>query len=149
MNACHMIGNMTRDPELRTTNSGSSVCRFTIAVTRKYRGKDGEKFTDFIDCVAWGKNAENACKYLRKGSKVAVNGELHVDNYEKNGEKKKNCYIECDERNGIEYLSNKSEATGSNAASEAAAAAYGAPEPKTDPQSGYVQVDPSEEELPF
>lgn len=82
MNKVFLIGNLTRDPELTETNSGNSLCRFSIAVNRKYSGADGETKTDFFNCVAWRSLAETAATYLHKGNKVAVIGSIELRNYE-------------------------------------------------------------------
>ncbi len=79
MNSVNIIGNLTRDPEVRQTPSGTSVCEFSIAVNDGY----GEKqHTSFIDVTAWQKQAENVGKYLEKGSKVGVEGSLRQDRWE-------------------------------------------------------------------
>ena len=82
MNKCVIIGNLTRDPELKTTTSGKSVCNFTVAVGRRFSNADGTKEADFIPVVVWGKPAESSAKYLRKGKKCAVSGSIQVRNYE-------------------------------------------------------------------
>ena len=84
MNKCVILGNLTRDPELKTTTSGRSVCNFTVAVSRRFTGPNGEREADFIPVVVWGKQAENSAKYLRKGSQCAVAGSIQVRNYEAN-----------------------------------------------------------------
>lgn len=83
-----ITGNLTRDPELRSTPGGSSVCGFTVAVNRTYRGNDGENKEEvsFIDCSAWGKLGEMIAQYGKKGSGVLVSGRLSQRSWEdKNG----------------------------------------------------------------
>ena len=83
-----ITGNLTRDPELRTTPNGSSVCSFSVAVNRVYRDSNGEQKEDvsFIDCSAWGKLAEMISQYAKKGSGVLVSGRLDQRSWEdKNG----------------------------------------------------------------
>lgn len=82
MNKIILIGNLTKDPELTTTNSGVSICRFTLAVQRKFQNADGEREVDFINVVVWRTQAENCHKYLKKGSKCAVVGRLQITSYE-------------------------------------------------------------------
>lgn len=82
MNKCILIGNLTKDPELTTTNSGISVCRFTLAVGRRYSNAEGERETDFLDIVVWRALAENCHKFLRKGSKAAVVGTIQKRSYD-------------------------------------------------------------------
>ena len=80
MNKCVFIGNLTRDPELRETQSGTAVCKFTIAVGRK-KVVEGQPSADFIDVVAWRTLGENCDKYLKKGNKIAVCGSLQTRTY--------------------------------------------------------------------
>lgn len=78
LNKIFIMGRLTRDPELRTTNSGTSVASFSLAVDRNYKGADGEKETDFIDCVAWRQTGEFAAKYFAKGRMSVVEGRLQI-----------------------------------------------------------------------
>lgn len=78
LNKIFIMGRLTRDPELRTTNSGTSVASFSLAVDRNYKGADGEKETDFIDCVAWRQTGEFAAKYFAKGRMAVVEGRLQI-----------------------------------------------------------------------
>lgn len=82
MNKIFLIGNLTKDPELSETNSGISVCRFTIAVNRRFQDANGQQQTDFFNITAWRGLAENVVKYCRKGGKVAVAGSLWLRSYE-------------------------------------------------------------------
>lgn len=99
MNHCIIIGNLTRDPELRVTTNGTEVCTFTVAVQRKY----GDKQADFLPIVVWKTLAENCNRFLQKGSKVAVEGEIQTRNYEaKDGTKRYATEIVANE---VEFLS--------------------------------------------
>jgi single-strand DNA-binding protein len=82
MNKVILIGNLTADPELRTTPSGTPVCTFRLAVERRFTSKDGEKQTDFINVVAWRQLGEVCAKYLQKGRQAAVSGSLQIRQYE-------------------------------------------------------------------
>ena len=84
MNKVFLIGNLTRDPELRETPSGVSMCRFAIAVQRPYSSQDGERQTDFFECTAWRGLGETIARYTKKGKKVAVSGSIQIRNYEDN-----------------------------------------------------------------
>ena len=90
-------GRLTKDVELKTTQSGTSYCKFTVAVDRPY-AKDGEdRKTDFIDCTAWRKTAEIIAKYFSKGQGIIVDGQLHNNNYEDgNGVKHYSCIVQVD-----------------------------------------------------
>ena len=82
MNKAILIGRLTRDPEMRTTASGTTPTSFTVAVTRTYTNQHGEREADFINCVAWRKQAENIAKYCQKGSQVAVEGRIQTRSYD-------------------------------------------------------------------
>ncbi len=84
MNKVFLIGNLTRDPELRETPSGVAMCRFAIAVQRAYSSQDGERQTDFFECTAWRGLGENIARFTKKGNKVAVSGSIQIRNYEDN-----------------------------------------------------------------
>lgn len=81
MNICIIKGRLTADPELKTTSSGVSVCSFSIAVDRSYKGKDGERQTDFFIVSAWRGTAEFVSKYFRKGEHILVVGEMQSRRY--------------------------------------------------------------------
>ncbi len=90
MNKVTLIGRLTRDPEVRYSQGESStaIARYTLAVDRRFKGKDGEQTADFISCVAFGKAGEFAEKYLHKGTKIAVNGRIQTGSYtNKDGQK--------------------------------------------------------------
>lgn len=85
-----LIGRLTKDPDLRYTQSGVAVSRFSVAVSRPYTNQQGERETDFIDVVAWNKLAETCGNYLRKGRLVAVEGSLQSRSYEtQDGQKRR------------------------------------------------------------
>ena len=97
-----ITGNLTRDPELRTTPSGSSVCSFSVAVNRVYKDASGEQKEDvsFIDCSAWGKLAEMISQYAKKGSGVLVSGRLSQRSFEgKDGNKRSRTEIVVEDFN--------------------------------------------------
>ena len=82
MNKVVMIGNLTKDPEIRTTNGGHSVCTFTLAINRRIADKNGERQADFIPVVCWRAQADSCAKYLQKGSKVGVSGTMQTRSYQ-------------------------------------------------------------------
>ena len=102
MNKIMLIGNLTRDPELRTTTSGVSVCSFTIAVNRRFASQGGERQTDFFRINAWRGLADTCSRYLAKGRKVAVLGELQARTYQSNdGTTRMSLDVSADE---VEFL---------------------------------------------
>ncbi len=102
MNKIILIGRLTADPELKYTQSGKAVTKFTVAVDREFKNKDGEKETDFIKTITWGKLAEICSEYLDKGKKVAVDGRLQIRSYEQDGDRK---WIAEVVANAVEFLS--------------------------------------------
>lgn len=104
MNSLTIIGNCTKDPELRVTQSGLQVCSFTIAVNRKKSAKAGIQETDYFKVTAWDKLATICKQYLIKGSKVAVTGSVSVSTYESKG----NHYASLDvTARDVEFLGGK------------------------------------------
>ena len=89
MNAIQLIGRLCADPEMRVTQSDIAHCQFTLAVDRGYKNKDGERETDFLNCVSWRKTAETIANTLTKGRRIAVEGTLQSRKYEtKEGQKR-------------------------------------------------------------
>lgn len=106
MNLCILIGHLTKDPELRYTQSGKAVASFSIAIDRPYTN-NGQKQADFFNVIAWGKLGENAAKYLSKGRQVAIQGRIENRNYEtQSGEKR---YITEIIAENVEFIGNKSQ----------------------------------------
>ena len=105
MNKVYLIGNLTRDPETSETSGGVHLCRFAIAVNRNYSNADGTRETDFFNITVWRQLAENCGKFLKKGSKVAVVGQLQNRTYEdKDGNKRTVTDVVASE---IEFLTPK------------------------------------------
>ena len=130
MNKLMIIGNLTKDPDLRTTQSGLDVCSFTVAVNRRKKGSEQE--TDFFRVTAWRELALNCGKYLAKGRKVAVVGEVSVSTYtSKDGKPGASLEVTAQD---VEFLT------------PANTVAYQETQ-KTDPQTGYTVEQP--EDLPF
>ena len=90
INQVVIMGNLTRDPELRSTPNGQSVCSFSLALNRSYKDSSGnwQELTDFIDVVAWGPLAERVSQYLSKGRRVLVTGRLQQRSWEQDGQKR-------------------------------------------------------------
>ena len=102
MNKAIIIGNITRDPDLRATGSGISVCTFTVAVQRRFQNQNGERQADFIPVVCWRGLADNCGKFLKKGSKVGVCGAIQTRSYDaQDGTKRYVTEIIADE---VEFL---------------------------------------------
>lgn len=134
LNVAAIMGRLTKEPELKTTKGGVSVCAFDVAVERNYQ-KEGEKRqTDFIHVVAWRQTAEFVARYFRKGQMIAVNGSIETTKYEdKHGNKRELFQIRAD---NVSFCGNKGE-------SEAVKMPYSAPQDKID------AYDAEEVQLPF
>ncbi len=143
MNKIFLIGNLTRDPESSTTNSGIAMCRFGIAVNRPFANADGVRETDFFNITAWRSLAERCSKFVRKGNKVAITGTVQIRNYESNGEKRTAIDIIADD---VEFLTPKSEA-GAPLFEDTPAAPS---ESKAQAAAKVVELEPVEDsDLPF
>lgn len=129
-----IIGNLSSDPDTRTTPSGVTVCSFTVAVNRRFANADGERQTDFFRVNAWRQLGEVCAKHLAKGKKVAVRGELQARLYDaKNGEKRMSLDVAADE---VEFLSPKDEKSSATVSKG-----------KVTPDEGFTDIDTSD--LPF
>jgi single-strand DNA-binding protein len=150
MNKVYLIGNLTRDPETRTTTTGIQVCNFSIAVNRRRRA-EGTQETDFFNIVAWRQLAELCGKYLSKGRKVAVAGSIQTRTYEAQDGSKRNAFdIVADE---VEFLSSQSASTSSGEFHPAASAAPSAPVAQpvsyATQEAEFSPVSVEDDELPF
>lgn len=97
LNRIVIMGRLTRDPDMRKTNSGIACASFSLAVERDYRNQSGEKETDFIDCVAWRKTAEFVSDYLTKGRMAVAEGRLQLRDYTgRDGTKKRAAEVQVE-----------------------------------------------------
>jgi len=94
-----LMGNLTRDPELRQTPNGQSVCSFSLALNRSYKGADGnwQEATDYIDIVCWGPLGERVAQYLTKGRPCLVNGRLQSRSWEQDGQKRSKVEVNAND----------------------------------------------------
>jgi single-strand DNA-binding protein len=139
-----LVGNLTRDPEIRYIGSGAAVTKFTLAVNR--RSKQGEE-TDFIDCVAWEKLAETCNTYLKKGSSCLVEGRLSIRSYEtKEGEKRKATEVVL---NTMQMLDRPGGSRSSGGDSEGGERSYAAAGARNGASAGSASADELDDEIPF
>lgn len=100
MNKVCLLGRLTRDPEVKNTQSGKAVANFTLAVDRRFKNADGQKEADFIPIVVWDKTAESVGKFTSKGSQVSVSGRLQVRSYDaQDGQRRYVTEVVADEVN--------------------------------------------------
>lgn len=142
MNKVFLIGNLTRDPEIRTTSNGYSVCSFGLAVNRR-RKVEGQPDVDFFNVSAWRQLGENCARFLHKGSKACVVGRVQIRTYDaQDGTKRTVVDVEADD---VEFM--PSAGLGGGEARPAAGPSMPATAPAGMPEAGFTQVD--EDELPF
>ena len=141
MNKVFIVGNLTRDPELRSTRDGISVCTFTVAVNRRVRNAEaGQPEADFFRVTAWRQLGEICAKYLAKGRKVSVTGTVSASAYTaQDGSARASLEVTADD---VEFLTPRGEVGDMPAAPRAQAPAPAAPQ-----SNGFVQLD--DDELPF
>ena len=133
MNKITIIGNLTKAPELRSTQDGTPVCGFTVAVNRQKTKNNPDPGADFFNVNAWRGLGENCAKYLDKGRKVAVSGRISLRTWEKDGKHGASLEVLAED---VEFLSSRTET-----------ATPAEPAPQVDPQSGFATVEP--DDLPF
>lgn len=133
MNKCILIGNLANDPELMHTQSGKAKCSFRIACQRRYASQNGERIADFISIVCWDKLAENCARYLAKGRKCAIEGEIQSRSYDAQDGSKR--YVTEVVASHVEFIGERQKAA-EDGAGEA-----------TQRADGFTEV--STDELPF
>ena len=158
LNHITIMGRLTRDPELRSTQSGVSVTSFTVAVDRDFGGRDGgDRQTDFIDCVAWRQTGEFVSKYFRKGSMIVVSGRLQSRKWQdRDGNNRTNWEINADNvyfgesRRDSESNNSYGSYENSRSSSYDNNRGYGAPQQSSAPApSAFSELDDGDGELPF
>ena len=144
LNKIFIMGRLTRDPELRRTQSGTAVTSFSLAVDRDFKSQSGEKETDFIDVVAWRSTAEFVAKYFSKGRMAVVEGRLQIREWkDKDGNNRRTAEIVAEHV----YFGDSKPSEGGNAPNNSAPAyggGYGAPA-----GGGFSEIADDEGDLPF
>lgn len=137
LNRIVLMGRLTRDPELRRTQSGTAVVSFSIACDRDYAAQGAERETDFIDIVAWRGTAEFVDKYFSKGRMIVVAGRLQIRNWEdKDGNKRRSAEVVAD---SVYFGDSKRDGDGGKAKGE----------PAYDLTGGFSQLADDDSDLPF
>ena len=135
LNTISLMGRLTRDPELRRTQSGTAVTSFTLAVDRDFKSADGTKETDFIDVVAWKGTAEMVAKYLSKGRMAVVKGRLQLRDWQdKEGNKRRSAEGMAE---SVFFADSRAAGSGTSA------------QPSTTGFSEITEADEPDEDLPF
>ncbi len=150
LNKVFVMGRLTRDPELRRTQSGTAVASFSLAVDRDYKSQSGEKETDFFDVVAWRTTGEFVAKYFTKGRMAVVEGRLQVRQWQdKDGNNRRSTEIIAE---NIYFGDSKKD--GSDNTGNYGAQAYTAPDggyaaPTGGAYGGFAEIDEEDGDLPF
>ena len=154
LNHITIMGRLTRDPELRRTGSGVAVTSFTLAVDRDFgKNEQGERETDFIDCVAWRQTGEFVSKYFTKGRVAVVSGRLQIRGWtDKDGNKRRTAEVVAD---NVYFGDSKRDGEGGSfggntyGAAPAAPAFGGYSAPASAPASDFAMLDDDDAQLPF
>ena len=159
LNHITIMGRLTRDPELRRTGTGVAVASFTLAVDRDFgKTENGDRETDFIDCVAWRQTGEFVSKYFTKGRMAVVSGRLQIRSWtDKDGNKRRTAEVVADnvyfgdskrdDQGGSSYAGNIN--GNSNSYGSAPAPAYGGYSVPSAPASDFAMLDDDDAQLPF
>ena len=134
-----LMGNLTRDPELRQTPNGQNVCSFSLALNRSYKGTDGnwQEATDYIDVVAWGPLGERVAQYLGKGRPCLVNGRLQSRSWEQEGQKRSKVEVVAQD---VTFLGGTGAEGGSNSGGYQGGASSGGGSSKPAPSKQQDEV---------
>ena len=148
MNKIILIGRLTKDPEVKTTQSQVSFCTFTVAVDRKFKTATGERQSDFLTCVAWRQQADLLGRYFQKGSKIGIVGNLQSRSYDNNEGKK--VYVTEVVVDEIEFMESKQGGTSGSAGEGAQHASAMTQQQSPSVDSGfYPAMDDDAVSLPF
>lgn len=116
INRVVLVGRLTKDPELKYTQSGIASCRFTLAANRPFKNAAGEQEADFINCVTWRKQAENTANYLKKGSLTGIEGRIQTSSFEGNDGKR--VFMTEVVADSVQFLEPKSNNTGNTSSGQ-------------------------------
>ena len=143
MNKAILVGRLTKDPELKTTGSGVSVCSFTLAINRRFKNAEGGYDADFINCVAWRQQAEFISKYFSKGRMVGISGSIQTRSYDReDGQRVYITEVVADEVSFVDSKSASDSAPSTPAANNNTTAnSFGA-------DDGFIPM-PADDDLPF
>ena len=146
MNSVSLTGRLTRDIELRYTQGGDAVGTFNLAVNRTFKNANGEREADFIQCVVWRKQAENAANFTHKGSRVGVVGRIQTRNYEKDGQR---VYVTEVVADSVEFLDTRAENQNNQQSNNQGGNFNNVSVPNNIPSNNGAQIDINESQLPF
>jgi len=140
-----LLGNLTRDPELRTTNNGTSVCSFSLAVNRTWRDQEGnqQEAVTFVDCTAWAKAGEIIHQYTQKGRALLVSGRLESRSWEQDGQKRSKIEVTVEDFN---FIGSGGDGGGSTASSSSSRSSSTTKSTKSKKDDDEVVIEDIDEE---
>lgn len=141
INRVILVGRITKDPELKSTQSNVNFVNFTLAVNRQFADQSGERQADFIQCVVWRRQAENLAQYIRKGALLGVEGRIQTRSYEVDGNTRYITEVVCD---SVQFLETRGDSSNSDDFSQ--------PEPSSNDSDEFYETSKqlaAEEDLPF
>ncbi len=146
LNQVTLMGNLTRDPELRQTPNGQNVCSFSLALNRSYKDQSGEwqEATDYVDIVAWGPLAERVSQYMSKGRRCLVQGRLQSRSWEQDGQKRNKVEVLA---NDVTFLDSRGENSADSGGGESSAASKPKPSKTTAKKDDVVIEDIGDEPI--
>ena len=147
LNRAVLVGRLTKELEVKYTQSGTAVASFNLAVSRQFTNKDGEREADFINCVIWRKSAENLANFTHKGALVAIEGRLQTRNYEDGNGKR--VYVTEVVADNFSLLEKKSDGQQSAPKSQAPDPFANQGNQNKFAGSGNTEIDISDDDLPF
>lgn len=152
INRVVLVGRLTKDPELRYTSGNIAYTRFTVAINRPYSSPNGEREADFIQCIAWRRQAEIVARFVNKGSLVGVEGRIQTGSYDdKDGIRKYTTDIVCD---SVQFLEPKGDQTDTSEFDPVEPRSfqsrdYDSDSPRQERKQDTPNIDVSEDDLPF
>lgn len=147
MNKVILVGRLTRDPEVKTTQNQVEFCSFSVAVDRRYKTASGERQADFINCVAWRQQAKLLGQYFQKGSRIGIVGNLQSRTYDdKDGKKVYVTEVSVDE---IEFVDSKRDSQSGSANDNGTSSNFSQTPPAAQSDSGFYPAMDDETSLPF
>ncbi len=142
INRVILVGRITKDPELKSTQSNVSFVNFTLAVNRQFADQSGERQADFIQCVVWRRQADNLAQYIKKGALLGIEGRIQTRTYEVDGNTRYVTEVVCD---SVQFLESRGDNSGNNDE-------YSQPEPSSNDNDEFYETSKqlaAEEDLPF
>ena len=146
INRVVLVGRITKDPELKSTQSNINFVNFTLAVNRQFTDQSGERQADFIQCIVWRRQADNLARFIKKGALLGVEGRIQTGRYEADGITRYTTDVVCD---SVQFLENKGDSSPSNYKTESTYQSDDHDDKDSDEFYETSKTLAAEEDLPF